>query len=402
MKLSVVIVNYNVKYYVEQCLKSLQRSLATVDAEVFVMDNHSRDGSVDYLASRFPWVKIVRLNHNLGFAKANNKAITMSHGEYVLLLNPDTVLSETLIPRVLSFMDTHPRAGASGVWMMDASGENAKESRRGVPTPMTSFYKLSGLCSCFPHHPRIGKYYMCAHPWDQAEQIEIVSGAFCMLRRRALEDVGLLDEDFFMYGEDIDLSYRILKAGWENWYLPYKMLHYKGESTEKSSFRYVHVFYEAMLIFYRKHFRHFNILVNIPVQTAICVKAFQALVSMQLHKMRKSLGFVTPSVRRDPLFVVFVSASSQSVCEDIITFNGLNAEVHVVSQWNEVQNIVSEMLMSHLSPLYIVFDTQQCSYQKVFDLVNSQPSQCLVGWLDADAQLIITSKDVFTSDSAHT
>lgn len=178
MKLSVVIVNYNVKYYVEQCLKSLQRSLATVDAEVFVMDNHSRDGSVDYLASRFPWVKIVRLNHNLGFAKANNKAITMSHGEYVLLLNPDTVLSETLIPRVLSFMDTHPRAGASGVWMMDASGENAKESRRGVPTPMTSFYKLSGLCSCFPHHPRIGKYYMCAHPWDQAEQIEIVSGAF--------------------------------------------------------------------------------------------------------------------------------------------------------------------------------------------------------------------------------
>ena len=120
MKLSVVIVNYNVKYYVEQCLKSLQRSLATVDAEVFVMDNHSRDGSVDYLSSRFPWVKVVRLNHNLGFAKANNKAITMSHGEYVLLLNPDTLLSETLIPRVLSFMDAHPHVGASGVWMMDA------------------------------------------------------------------------------------------------------------------------------------------------------------------------------------------------------------------------------------------------------------------------------------------
>lgn len=237
MKLSVVIVNYNVKYYVEQCLKSLQHSLATVDAEVFVMDNHSRDGSVDYLASRFPWVKLVRLNHNLGFAKANNKAIMMSHGEYVLLLNPDTLLSETLIPSVLSFMDAHSRVGASGVWMMDASGESAKESRRGVPTPMTSFYKLSGLCSCFPHHPRIGRYYMCGHSWDQAEQIEIVSGAFCMLRRKALEDVGLLDEDFFMYGEDIDLSYRILKAGWENWYLPCKMLHYKGESTEKSSSR---------------------------------------------------------------------------------------------------------------------------------------------------------------------
>lgn len=400
MKLSVVIVNYNVKYYVEQCLKSLQRSLSTVDAEVFVMDNHSRDGSVDYLSSRFPWVKVVRLNHNLGFAKANNKAIMMSHGEYVLLLNPDTVVSETLVPTVLSFMDAHPHVGASGVWMMDASGENAKESRRGVPTPMTSFYKLSGLCSCFPHHPRIGKYYMCAHPWDQAEQIEIVSGAFCLLRRKALEDVGLLDEDFFMYGEDIDLSYRILKAGWENWYLPCKMLHYKGESTEKSSFRYVHVFYEAMLIFYRKHYRHFNALISVPVQTAIYMKAFHALVGMQLHKARKSLGFVSKSVRRDPLYVVFASVSSQSVCEDIITFNGLNADLHVVSNWEEVLNIAAEVRQRRLSQPYMVFDTTLFSYQEVFDLINSHPGQFLVGWLDFDSRLIITPKDVFTSEPA--
>ena len=285
--------------------------------------------------------------------------------------------------------------------MMDASGENAKESRRGVPTPMTSFYKLSGLCSLFPHHPRIGKYYMCAHPWDQAEQIEIVSGAFCLLRRKALEDVGLLDEDFFMYGEDIDLSYRILKAGWENWYLPCKMLHYKGESTEKSSFRYVHVFYEAMLIFYRKHYRHFNILVNIPVQTAIYVKAFHALVSMQLHKMRKSMGFVSKSVRRDPLYVVFASVSSQSVCQNIISFNGLNADLHVVSKWDEVMNIVAEMSRRHLSQPFMVFDTTLFAYHEVFDLINNHPGQCLVGWLDPEAQLIITSKDVFSSESAH-
>ena len=196
------------------------------------MDNHSRDGSVDYLSSRFPWVKVVRLNHNLGFAKANNKAIMMSHGEYVLLLNPDTVVSETLLPRVLSFMDAHPRVGASGVWMMDASGENAKESRRGVPTPMTSFYKLSAFVPAFLIILASVNTICVTIPWEQAEQIEIVSGAFCLLRRKALEDVGLLDEDFFMYGEDIDLSYRILKAGWENWYLPCKMLHYKGESTE--------------------------------------------------------------------------------------------------------------------------------------------------------------------------
>ena len=204
-----------------------------------------------------------------------------------------------------------------------------------------------------------------------------------------------------MYGEDIDLSYRILKAGWENWYLPCKMLHYKGESTEKSSFRYVHVFYEAMLIFYRKHYRHFNILVNIPVQTAIYVKAFHALVSMQLHKMRKSMGFVSKSVRRDPLYVVFASVSSQSVCQNIISFNGLNADLHVVSKWDEVMNIVAEMSRRHLSQPFMVFDSTLFAYHEVFDLINNHPGQCLVGWLDPEAQLIITSKDVFSSESAH-
>lgn len=397
MKLSVVIVNYNVKYYVEQCLRSLLRSLSSVDAEVFVVDNHSHDGSVDYLAARFPGVRIVGLNHNLGFAKANNKAIAMSTGEYVLLLNPDTVLSEHVISGVLSFMDAHPHAGASGVWMMDANGISAKESRRGIPTPMTSFYKLSGLCTCFPHHPRIGKYYMCGLPWDQPERIEIVSGAFCMLRRKALDEVGVLDEDFFMYGEDIDLSYRLLQAGWENWYLPFKMLHYKGESTEKSSFRYVHVFYEAMLIFYRKHYHHFNVLINIPVQGAICMKAFMALVSMQLHKIRKSLGFVTQPVRHDPHFVFFASPSSQAACHDIISFNGLSADQHTVSQWNEVRAVLSHTLQSVSVP-YVVFDTSIFSYEQIFELLNRCSGHWRLGLFDPETQLVVTAEDVFVAE----
>ena len=253
LKLSVIIVSYNVKFYLEQCLQSVMRALQGMEAEVIVIDNHSRDGSIEYLSERFPSVVFMSNSHNLGFAKANNKAIRQSQGEYVLLLNPDTIVGEEVLQACVDFMDTHPQAGGVGVRMQKIEGSDALESRRGVPTPITSFYKMVGFTKHFPHHRRFAKYYMGHLSWDEPAQIEIVSGAFCFLRRTALQEIGLLDEDFFMYGEDIDLSYRLLKAGWQNWYLPLRILHYKGESTQKSSFRYVHVFYEAMLIFVRKH-----------------------------------------------------------------------------------------------------------------------------------------------------
>ena len=269
MKLSVVIVSYNVKYYLEQCLLSVQRALAGVDAEVIVIDNHSKDHTVESLSGRFPDVKFISSQHNLGFAKANNKAIRQSTGEYVLLLNPDTFVGEQTLRQAIDFMDAHPKAGAAGVKMLKCDGEAAMESRRGVPTPMTSFYKVVGLCRRYPMSHTFGKYYMSYLPWDKPSQIEIVSGAFCLLRRQALDQTGLLDETFFMYGEDIDLSYRLLKGGWENWYLPFHVLHYKGESTQKSSFRYVHVFYGAMLIFFRKHYAHLGWLIGLPIQLGI-------------------------------------------------------------------------------------------------------------------------------------
>ena len=244
MKLTVVIVNYNVCYYLEQCLLSVQKALEGIEGEIYVVDNHSKDGSVAYLSARFPVVHFIDSNHNLGFARANNIAIRQSCGEYVLLLNPDTIVGEHTLSDVLQFMDAHPQAGGAGVMMHNTDGSRANESRRAIPTPMVSFRKMLGFNS---------RYYMSHLPWDKPGRIEVISGAFCMLRRRALDQIGLLDEDFFMYGEDIDLSYRLLKGGFENWYIPSPILHYKGESTEKSSFRYIHVFYEAMLIFFRKH-----------------------------------------------------------------------------------------------------------------------------------------------------
>ena len=185
-KLTVVIVNYNVKYYVEQCLMSLQRALADVDAEVYVVDNHSQDGSVEYLSERFPSVNIIRSQHNLGFARANNLAIRQSESEYVLLINPDTFVGEQVVTQAIRFMDDHEKAGGLAAWMLKTDGSSANESRRGLPTPLVSFYKIFGFCSRFPKSKVFGKYYMGYLPWDKPAQIEVVSGAFwtssCMAR----------------------------------------------------------------------------------------------------------------------------------------------------------------------------------------------------------------------------
>lgn len=333
LKLSVIIVNYNVKYYLDQCIRSVLRAFEEMNtpAEIIVVDNHSADGSVDYLEQRYPqklypMVRFVRSAHNLGFARANNIAIRQSRGEYVLLLNPDTIVGEDALKASVDFMDAHEDAGAVGVRMLGAQGRRAMESRRGLPTPMVSFFKMLGFCNRWPHHRLFGKYYMGYLPWDEPSQIEVVSGAYCMLRRKALDEVGLLDEDFFMYGEDIDLSYRVLKGGYHNYYLPVDILHYKGESTQKSSFRYVHVFYEAMLIFFRKHYSGMTFLLSLPIKTAIYAKALMALVGMLSDRMRKSLGFFAPSAEGAQHYVFVGSLEMQDACRDIARRLGLDAE----------------------------------------------------------------------------
>lgn len=286
-KLTIVIVNYNVKDYLAQCLDSLRVALKDIDAEIVVVDNCSSDGSVEYISSRYPEVRMIASKENLGFAKGNNLAIRQSESKYVLLLNPDTVVKEQTIDKALEFMDAHPMSGAVGVEMLNADGTRAPESRRGIPTPMTAFYKFVGLAKRYPQSHRFGKYYMSYLPWDSPQRIEIVSGAFCMLRRKTLDEVGLLDEDFFMYGEDIDLSYRILKGGYENWYIPYAIVHYKGRSTEKSSFRYVHVFYKAMFIFLKKHYSQSSIFFTLPIKAAIFATATMSLCRIQIQRIFK-------------------------------------------------------------------------------------------------------------------
>lgn len=280
MKLSIIIVNYNVRYFLEQCLNSVQKAVSNIDAEIFVVDNNSKDDSVEMVEKNFPTVKIIANKINLGFSKANNQAIELAKGEYILLLNPDTVVEEDAFSKCIEFMDKNSDAGGLGVKMIDGNGVFLPESKRGLPTPSASFYKIFGLSTLFPKSKLFSKYHLGYLKPDKINEIEILSGAYMWMRKSVLDKVGVLDESFFMYGEDIDLSYRIIKAGYKNYYFPEtKIIHYKGESTKKGSLNYVFVFYNAMIIFSKKHFaqkaKAFSFFINI----AIYIRAILAITT---------------------------------------------------------------------------------------------------------------------------
>lgn len=280
MKISIIIVNYNVKYFLEQALHSVRKAVEGIQAEVFVVDNNSADGSCEMVKRKFPEVILIENKHNPGFSKANNQAIQQAKGEYVLLLNPDTVVEEDCFAKVCNFMDATPDAGALGVKMIDGKGVFLPESKRGLPTPEVAFYKMFGLSALFPKSKRFGRYHLGYLSNDEVHSVDVLSGAFMLLRKSVIDQIGMLDEDYFMYGEDIDLSYRITQAGFKNYYFPdTTIIHYKGESTKKASVNYVFVFYRAMIIFAQKHYsqknaRMFSGLIN----TAIYGRAFIAIL----------------------------------------------------------------------------------------------------------------------------
>ncbi|MEI8007165.1 MAG: glycosyltransferase [Bacteroidota bacterium] len=259
MKLSIVIVNYNVRYFLEQCLHSVQNACKGIEAEVFVVDNSSVDGSVKMVSEKFPDVILIANKDNLGFSTANNQAMSRAKGEYILLLNPDTLVEDDTLRKVVGFMDEHQDAGGLGVKMIDGKGKFLPESKRALPTPLVAFYKIFGFSSLFPRSRIFSQYHLGYLDKDKTHIIDVLAGAFMLLRKTVLDKIGLLDESFFMYGEDIDLSYRITQAGYKNYYYPEtRIIHYKGESTKKSSINYVFMFYNAMIIFAKKHFSKKN------------------------------------------------------------------------------------------------------------------------------------------------
>ncbi len=271
MDLSIVIVNYNVKYFLEQCLHSVQKASQKLNVEVFVVDNNSVDSSCTMIREKFPGIHLIENKQNLGFSKANNQAIKKSKGKYVLLLNPDTVIEEDTLDKCFRFMEDHPEAGILGVKMIDGKGRFLPESKRALPRPMVAFYKIFGLSRLFPRSRIFGRYHLGFLDKDQVNEVDVLPGAFMLLRQSALKVTGLLDEEFFMYGEDIDLSYRMIKAGFKNVYFPETtIIHYKGESTKKGSLNYVLTFYNAMIIYARKHFsqkmaKSYTLLINLAI-----------------------------------------------------------------------------------------------------------------------------------------
>lgn len=398
MKLSVIIVSYNVKYYLEQCLHSVfaarQQGIAL---EAFVVDNNSPDGSAHYLRRQFPkasypYLHIISNAENVGFGRANNQALRMAKGEYVLFLNPDTLLTEHTLKECLDYADAHAGLGGLGTMMMHDNGLFAYESRRGMPTPWVSFCKMTGLNALFPYSRRFGRYYMRYLDKESPARIEIISGAFLLVRKAVLDNIGGFDEDFFMYGEDIDLSYRILNAGYENHYVPSPIIHYKGESTKKNTFRYVHVFYNAMLIFFKKHYHSYWLGLSIPIKLAILFSALLALLKLQLRLLRR---FLLPARRKKPQErMLYVGRHGERFLQ-LAEEWGIRAEVLEGSEPDGAE--------PQLPPCKdydrVVFDAADFSYAYMLSAIRRSTHRCYLGVYHSDKELLITGAKIFVPQS---
>ena len=285
--LSVVIVNYNVVFFLEQCLNSVFAASKNLNVQIFVVDNNSVDGSINMLKENFSSVVLIENKENVGFSKANNQAIKRANSPYVLLLNPDTVIEEDTFDKCIDFMNSNNDCGGLGIRMLDGKGNFLPESKRGFPSPSVAFYKIFGLSYLFPKSQKFGRYHLGFLSEFEVNEVDVLSGAFMLLRTVTLNKVGLLDEQFFMYGEDIDLSYRIKLGGYKNYYFPEtKIIHYKGESTKKSSVNYVFVFYKAMILFAKKHFSNKNAnLFSFAINLAIYMRASLSLIKRFVKKI---------------------------------------------------------------------------------------------------------------------
>lgn len=272
MKLSVIIVNYNVKYFLEVCLHSVSRAAEGINTEIIVVDNNSTDSSCAMVREQFPGVVLIENKDNKGFSKANNQGVAVAKGEYILFLNPDTVMPEDFFRKTIAYMDSHPEAGAVGPRLIDGKGVFAPDAKKSFPSLSVAIFKTTGINKLFSKSPFFNKYYAVHVGERETAAVDVLSGCCMLVRRKAMEKAGgAFDEDYFMYCEDVDLSYRIEKAGYKNIYFPEAdLIHYKGESTRKMTLSYVRIFNEALVTFVKKHYtkkeaRMFVLFINIGI-----------------------------------------------------------------------------------------------------------------------------------------
>ena len=273
--LSIVIVNFNAGKLLKECIDSIYRETMTIPFDIWVVDNDSRDDSIAMIKEYLPRVNLIQNQTNIGFARANNIAISRTKSDYVLLLNPDTIILDAAIEKMVGFMDSHPQAGIAGCKVLNEDGTLQLASRRSIPTPGVAFFRLTGLSRLFPNSSLMAKYNLTYLDPDKPNEVDAVSGAFLMSRRKVIDNIGLLDEDFFMYGEELDWCIRAKNAGWKVIYYPAaKIIHYKGQCSKTNSKKAAYEFYRTMYLFHKKHFsdKH-NPLFNFIVYAGIFLKA---------------------------------------------------------------------------------------------------------------------------------
>ncbi len=373
MKLSVVIVNYNVKYYLEQCLRALLRAAEGTDCEILVVDNASEDGSMEYLKPRFPQVAWIECSENGGFSHGNNIGFGKAKGEYILMLNPDTIVTKEAIHGCIKFMDEHPEAGAAGVKMINKDGTFAMESRRGIVKPWVAFCKATGLCRRYPKSRLFGHYYMSYLDTEEANPIEMISGAFMFLRHETLKRIGTLDEQFFMYWEDSDLSYRILKSGEKNYYLPYTIFHYKGESSVKSKLRYRYWLYSSLQIFFKKHFPLYNILFYVPLQLSVAILKFRMHHVYPIVYGKNWEEYNEPPKR----FIVLGSAEACKEIKEICIRHHISIDnLYIIA--DEVTTPDGHLTVKNIEGYtHVLYDDSTYSYDTMLRLLQKTPGNTL-------------------------
>lgn len=289
MDLSIIIVNYNTKKLTLDCIKSIYKSKTNYQYEILVVDNNSRDDSVRVLKDTFKNIILIQNKENVGFAKANNQAMKISKGRYILLLNSDTIVRENTLDTIIKFMEENDDVGSTGCKVVLPNGELDKACHRGFPTPEASFFYMTGLAKRFPNNPKFNSYHKSYLHMDEIHEIDCLVGAFMMVRRKTIEEVGMLDETYFMYGEDIDWCYRIKKAGWKIYFNPnVSIVHYKGASSRKKPFKIVYEFYRAMFIFHKNHFASkYNMFINLLVYLGITLKLSLAIITNGFKRSRE-------------------------------------------------------------------------------------------------------------------
>jgi GT2 family glycosyltransferase len=382
VKLSVIIVNYNVKYFLEQCLCSVQQAIKNIETEIFVIDNCSSDRSIEYLSEKFTAIKFIRKDKNEGFAKANNMALKECSGDYILFLNPDTIISENILQNCIHFFEQYEEAGTVGVRMIDGSGNFLPESKRSFPSPVVSFFKLSGLSSLFPRSNFFNRYALGFLKDNEVYQVDVLCGAFLMAKRDLLLQLNGFDEDFFMYGEDIDLCYRIQQAGYKNYYLGTEtIIHFKGESSKQKSSDHVKTFYDAMQVFVKKHYQSSAWITSFFLRTGIYARASVSFISSMITRKKNYRG-----VSSKNKLLLIGDPFSAAEAEKIIKQNFSDATIR------KLQSLQS-LPMQEDEFDEIIFCPGRFSYEESIGFINVSKNRYQYMWHGLHTKSVVGSSD---------